>query len=82
MIRPLAFLVMVVATACGAPEDRDDQVAPSSPSSDRQTPTPIAGGVSPAADPMRERHLDDPDYWIEAMVFGGSESAAQDGGGE
>jgi hypothetical protein len=80
MIRVLMFLVMAVATACGAPEARDDQAAPSSPGGDSRTPTPVGCDVSLAADPTRERHSDDPDYWIDALVFGASDVA--DSGGD
>ena len=82
MIRSLAFVFMAVATACGAPEVSDDQAAPPPPGGDSRTPTPIGCAVSLAADPKRESPSDDPDYWIEALVFGASESAAEDGGGE
>jgi hypothetical protein len=82
MIRSLAFLVMAVATACDAPEVGDDHAAPPPPGGDRQTPIPIGCDVSPATGRIRERHSDDPDYWIEALVFGASESAAQNDGDE
>ena len=82
MIRSLAFLAMAVATACGAPEVREDRAATSPPGGDGRTPTPTECDDSLALDPMRESPTDDPDYWIEALVFGASESAAEDGGGE
>lgn len=82
MIRSFMLLVMAVTTACGVRGVCTERDAPSSPGAETGTPTPIGPADSPVVQPNREKPPDDPDYWIEAMVFGGSEAVDQKAGGE
>lgn len=82
MFRSLALMVLVVTTACGASGVRTERAAPPSPAGEGRIPTPFECDESPAPDPIHERRPDDPDYWIEALVFGASGVADQEAGGE
>jgi len=78
MIRPFALLVMVVTTACGAPEVRTEWIDPLSPAAESMTPIAIGCDDLLVGKSTHERPSDDPDYWLEALVFGASNVVDQE----
>ena len=85
MVREFMLMALAVMTACGAPEigSRHPEPVSSNEEPERRilglTPVPSdgagnAGGAdfddAPVTDPEWAIRKDDPDYWLEALVFG------------